>query len=231
MISILVGAGVALGVTLLGTPLAIRVFRVWGLGQPIQEDGPHTHLVKVGTPTMGGTVLLVGFLLGYLAHASRRSASHRRESSSRSPPWGSARRLPRRLREGAPAAVPRPDQAAEVRGHRARLHRLRGDRDALGGHDRHLDAPVIRAAVEHRARGVLLRVGVPAPHVVVERDEPHRRPRRPRGGSSVLVLSAYIFISFWQFRPDTPVRCSAPRTAATRSAVSISRTPRSSPRR
>ena len=67
MISILVGAGVGLGVTLLVTPLAIRAFRVWGLGQPIQEDGPHTHLVKVGTPTMGGTVLLVGFLLGYLA--------------------------------------------------------------------------------------------------------------------------------------------------------------------
>jgi phospho-N-acetylmuramoyl-pentapeptide-transferase len=67
VISILVAAAVGLAVTLLGTPVAIRAFRVWGWGQRIREDGPHTHLEKVGTPTMGGLVILAGLILGYLA--------------------------------------------------------------------------------------------------------------------------------------------------------------------
>ena len=67
MRSILIAAAFGLAVTLLGTPVAIRAFRVWGWGQPIREDGPHTHLVKMGTPTMGGVVVLVGLIVGYLA--------------------------------------------------------------------------------------------------------------------------------------------------------------------
>ncbi|MBU7590861.1 MAG: phospho-N-acetylmuramoyl-pentapeptide-transferase [Sphingopyxis terrae] len=31
-----------------------------GKGQPIREDGPHTHLAKNGTPTMGGLMILAG---------------------------------------------------------------------------------------------------------------------------------------------------------------------------
>jgi len=65
--SILVAAAFGLGVTLLGTPVAIRAFRLWGWGQRIREDGPHTHLEKMGTPTMGGIVILVGLAAGYLA--------------------------------------------------------------------------------------------------------------------------------------------------------------------
>jgi phospho-N-acetylmuramoyl-pentapeptide-transferase len=67
VISILLAAAFGLGTTLLGTPLAIRAFRVWGWGQRIREDGPHTHLEKMGTPTMGGIVILVGLVIGYLA--------------------------------------------------------------------------------------------------------------------------------------------------------------------
>jgi phospho-N-acetylmuramoyl-pentapeptide-transferase len=66
MRQILIAAAVGLAVTLLGTPLAIRAFRVWGWGQRIREDGPHTHLEKMGTPTMGGTVMLVGIAAAYL---------------------------------------------------------------------------------------------------------------------------------------------------------------------
>jgi phospho-N-acetylmuramoyl-pentapeptide-transferase len=64
---ILVAAAVGLAVTLLGTPLAIRAFRLWGWGQRIREDGPHTHLEKMGTPTMGGIVILAGMVLSYVA--------------------------------------------------------------------------------------------------------------------------------------------------------------------
>ena len=65
MIWILVAAAVGLAVTLLGTPVAIRAFRIWGWGQRIREDGPHTHYEKVGTPTMGGIVMLVGLVAAY----------------------------------------------------------------------------------------------------------------------------------------------------------------------
>jgi phospho-N-acetylmuramoyl-pentapeptide-transferase len=67
VISILVAAAVGIAFTLLGTPVAIRAFSVWGWGQRIREDGPHTHMEKVGTPTMGGLVVLLGLLGGYLA--------------------------------------------------------------------------------------------------------------------------------------------------------------------
>lgn len=66
MTSILIAAAVGLFVTLLGTPLAIRFFRVHGWGQRIREDGPHTHLEKMGTPTMGGTVIVVAIVAAYV---------------------------------------------------------------------------------------------------------------------------------------------------------------------
>ena len=52
--------------TLLGTPIAIRLFRLWGWGRRIREDGP-PHLEKMGTPTMGGTVIIAGIVAGYVA--------------------------------------------------------------------------------------------------------------------------------------------------------------------
>jgi len=67
VISILIAAAVAGAVTLLGTPVAIRAFRVWGWGQRIREDGPRSHFEKMGTPTMGGLVMIAGALLGYVA--------------------------------------------------------------------------------------------------------------------------------------------------------------------
>jgi phospho-N-acetylmuramoyl-pentapeptide-transferase len=67
VISILVAGAVGLTVTLLGTPVAIRAFTVWGWGQRIREDGPHTHLEKMGTPTMGGVVMILALLLSYIA--------------------------------------------------------------------------------------------------------------------------------------------------------------------
>ena len=67
MRQILIAAAVGLSVTLFGTPIAIRLFGLWGWGQRIREDGPHTHLEKMGTPTMGGTVIIAGIVAGYVA--------------------------------------------------------------------------------------------------------------------------------------------------------------------
>jgi phospho-N-acetylmuramoyl-pentapeptide-transferase len=51
---------------LFGTPLAIRFFKSRGYGQEIREDGPAKHATKRGTPTMGGAVIVVATLVGYL---------------------------------------------------------------------------------------------------------------------------------------------------------------------
>ncbi len=80
MNSILAAAAVGFFVTLLGTPLAIRLFRVWGWGQRIRKDGPQGHLEKMGTPTMGGVVIIAGIVLGYFAGRLATSHLHLRES-------------------------------------------------------------------------------------------------------------------------------------------------------
>ena len=47
-------------------PAFIRVMRKDGIGQQVRADGPQTHLVKQGTPTMGGVIMLVGIMLTVL---------------------------------------------------------------------------------------------------------------------------------------------------------------------
>ena len=66
MVGILIAAAVALALGLVGTPLAIRTFRRRGLGQLIQVDLPDAHQTKRGTPTMGGAVIILGAVAGYL---------------------------------------------------------------------------------------------------------------------------------------------------------------------
>ncbi|MBB3675618.1 phospho-N-acetylmuramoyl-pentapeptide-transferase [Modestobacter versicolor] len=67
MKSVLIAAAVGLIVSILVTPLAIKAFRQHGFGQEIRDDGPESHLSKKGTPTMGGTVMVLATVLGYLA--------------------------------------------------------------------------------------------------------------------------------------------------------------------
>ena len=43
---------------LFGRPLIDLLRRKQGKGQPIRDDGPQSHLAKVGTPTMGGLLIL-----------------------------------------------------------------------------------------------------------------------------------------------------------------------------
>jgi phospho-N-acetylmuramoyl-pentapeptide-transferase len=65
MRAILLGGGLALLVSLLGTRVAIRQFTQWGYGQEIRDDGPTSHHTKRGTPTMGGVVIIAATLIGY----------------------------------------------------------------------------------------------------------------------------------------------------------------------
>ena len=66
MTNIMVASIVGLLVTLLGTPVAVRIFRSRGWGQLIREEGPKAHYEKRGTPTMGGLVILAGTIAGFL---------------------------------------------------------------------------------------------------------------------------------------------------------------------
>jgi phospho-N-acetylmuramoyl-pentapeptide-transferase len=65
VISILLAASVALVASLIGTPAVIRFFRGRGYGQLIREDGPRTHFIKRGTPTMGGTAIILSAVIAY----------------------------------------------------------------------------------------------------------------------------------------------------------------------
>jgi phospho-N-acetylmuramoyl-pentapeptide-transferase len=66
MRALLLAGGLALACSMLGTRVAIGWFTRHGFGQPIREDGPTTHHVKRGVPTMGGVVVVGSALLAYL---------------------------------------------------------------------------------------------------------------------------------------------------------------------
>jgi phospho-N-acetylmuramoyl-pentapeptide-transferase len=49
----------ALIISFIVGPLMIRKLTAMKIGQSVRSDGPQTHLIKAGTPTMGGALILV----------------------------------------------------------------------------------------------------------------------------------------------------------------------------
>jgi phospho-N-acetylmuramoyl-pentapeptide-transferase len=79
--NLLIAGMVGIVVSLLGTPWAVRSFRRWGWGQLIREEGPKAHYEKRGTPTMGGLVIMLGTVVGYvLGHVGTEGLSPFRDS-------------------------------------------------------------------------------------------------------------------------------------------------------
>ena len=66
MRQILIAVGIALTVSILLTPVLIRLFTRQGFGHEIREDGPPSHHKKRGTPSMGGVAIVAGIWAGYL---------------------------------------------------------------------------------------------------------------------------------------------------------------------
>ncbi|MBO0816284.1 MAG: phospho-N-acetylmuramoyl-pentapeptide-transferase [Actinobacteria bacterium] len=66
MKTILLSGAISMVIALLGTRPTITVLRKRKLGQQIRTDGPQAHLGKSGTPTMGGIIIIIATLLGYL---------------------------------------------------------------------------------------------------------------------------------------------------------------------
>src|SRR3954451_6028076 len=59
----------ALAISLLVGPWMIRKFAARQIGQQVRDDGPKSHLKKAGTPTMGGTLILVAITFSTLLWA------------------------------------------------------------------------------------------------------------------------------------------------------------------
>jgi phospho-N-acetylmuramoyl-pentapeptide-transferase len=58
--SVVLGAAIAFLVTVTLGSEFIRFLQTRKFGQFVREEGPETHLIKAGTPTMGGVVILMG---------------------------------------------------------------------------------------------------------------------------------------------------------------------------
>src|SRR3954449_1418027 len=67
MKQILFAGVIGLFLTLIGTPLLIRLLARKGYGQMIRDDGPQAHHSKRGTPTMGGIAFILATLIAYAA--------------------------------------------------------------------------------------------------------------------------------------------------------------------
>lgn len=62
----ILGALTALLMSFIVGPIMIRRLSAYQIGQNVRDDGPETHFVKAGTPTMGGALILVSIAVSTL---------------------------------------------------------------------------------------------------------------------------------------------------------------------
>ena len=58
-----------LAIALIAGPAVIRKLTAYKIGQAVRDDGPQTHLIKAGTPTMGGALILIAIGIATLLWA------------------------------------------------------------------------------------------------------------------------------------------------------------------
>ena len=63
----------ALAISFFVGPTMIRKLTAYKIGQSVRDDGPQTHLIKAGTPTMGGALILVAIAVTTLLWADLRN--------------------------------------------------------------------------------------------------------------------------------------------------------------
>lgn len=62
----ILGTLTALTLSLVMGPAIIRQLSLLRVGQVVRDDGPQSHLSKAGTPTMGGTMIIISVLISTL---------------------------------------------------------------------------------------------------------------------------------------------------------------------
>lgn len=65
----ILGALTSLFIALMIGPMLIRSLSKYQIRQTVRDDGPETHLVKAGTPTMGGLLILISITFSTLCWA------------------------------------------------------------------------------------------------------------------------------------------------------------------
>jgi phospho-N-acetylmuramoyl-pentapeptide-transferase len=70
--AVLFTLGTAFVLAIIMGPLIIPLLRRLKFGQQIREDGPKAHLKKQGTPTMGGTIILLALTLAALQFSDKK---------------------------------------------------------------------------------------------------------------------------------------------------------------
>jgi phospho-N-acetylmuramoyl-pentapeptide-transferase len=63
----ILGIMTSISICLLMGPMVINRLNKMQIGQSIRDDGPQSHLVKAGTPTMGGALILLSIFVSTLA--------------------------------------------------------------------------------------------------------------------------------------------------------------------
>jgi phospho-N-acetylmuramoyl-pentapeptide-transferase len=75
LFSVVLAAAVAFLVTVALGSTFIQFLQSRKFGQFVREEGPQTHLIKAGTPTMGGVVILMGLVAALLVVARPNAAT------------------------------------------------------------------------------------------------------------------------------------------------------------
>jgi phospho-N-acetylmuramoyl-pentapeptide-transferase len=75
LFSVVLAAAVAFLVTVALGSTFIQFLQSRKFGQFVREEGPQTHLIKAGTPTMGGVVMLMGLVAALLVVARPNAAT------------------------------------------------------------------------------------------------------------------------------------------------------------
>ena len=70
MYRVLAATLISLTLCIVLMPLLVRLLRIRGIGQFIREDGPEFHLSKEGTPTMGGAIIVLSIVLAFYLNST-----------------------------------------------------------------------------------------------------------------------------------------------------------------
>src|ERR687896_110247 len=66
MVQVLLAGVLAMVISILAGPKFIEFLRRNEFGQQIREDGPEGHVIKQGTPAMGGLLIMLAMSLPFL---------------------------------------------------------------------------------------------------------------------------------------------------------------------
>ena len=99
MVPVLIAGLLAMVAAVVIGPKFIEVLRTRNLGQQIRAEGPAAHVVKQGTPTMGGLLIIASAVFPFLALSQYTDRVRRRLPEAPAPPFA---RPVRAMEDGAP---------------------------------------------------------------------------------------------------------------------------------